>query len=304
MTTQSYPFLIQGKNIIIVIDGKSYTINKNTHPSFDTIMSAIKVGEWDKVRELVEPKKFMVTYGAGMVEIQGEEVWFNGKPMHNALSTRLIEMAKEGFPIEPMVRFMDNLMKNPSKTSVDQLYGFLEKNSLPITEDGHFLAYKKVRKDFLDIHSGTIKNTVGSVIEMPRNEVDDNAGRTCSSGLHFCSISYLSHFGSSDDPIMILKINPADVVSIPSDYNGAKGRCCKYEVVAQVQGNPADAFSKVVEKVAADVENTEEQTDVTYRVFRVKDDVTVATGCLEDEADLLIQRAKANKKATLAKEQE
>jgi hypothetical protein len=45
---------------------------------------------------------------------------------------------------------------------------------------------------------------------------------------------------------MILKINPADVVSVPKDYNGAKGRCCKYTVVAQVNGSPAEAFAKVV----------------------------------------------------------
>jgi hypothetical protein len=33
----------------------------------------------------------------------------------------------------------------------------------------------------------------------------------------------------------LIKINPADVVSIPSDYNNAKGRCCKYVVVGEIQ---------------------------------------------------------------------
>ena len=32
---------------------------------------------------------------------------------------------------------------------------------------------------------------------------------------------------------MIVKIDPADVVSIPVDYNNSKGRCCKYEVIAE-----------------------------------------------------------------------
>lgn len=32
---------------------------------------------------------------------------------------------------------------------------------------------------------------------------------------------------------MILKINPADVVAIPSDYNNTKGRTWKYEVVGE-----------------------------------------------------------------------
>jgi hypothetical protein len=146
---------------------------------------------------------------------------------------------------------MENLMKNPSKRSVDQVYGFLEKNNLPITEDGCFLAFKKVRRDYLDIHSGTIDNSIGQVVEMDRNLVDDNPDSHCSSGLHFCSESYLGSFGGGSDPVMILKIDPADVVSIPTDYNGAKGRCCKYEVIAQVNGQPKDAFATVVDKTYA-----------------------------------------------------
>jgi hypothetical protein len=150
---------------------------------------------------------------------------------------------------------MENLMTNPSKRAVDELYGFLEKNSLPITPDGHFLAYKKVRNDYLDIHSGTMDNSVGKIVEMERNEVDDNKDRTCSSGLHFCSQDYLPHFGNgSDNRVVILKINPRDVVSIPSDYNNAKGRACRYEVVGEI-GNEGDqidgAFNKPVQANAS-----------------------------------------------------
>ena len=39
---------------------------------------------------------------------------------------------------------------------------------------------------------------------------------------------------------MILKINPRDVVSIPTDYNDSKGRCCRYEVIGEVGVNPED----------------------------------------------------------------
>jgi hypothetical protein len=48
----------------------------------------------------------------------------------------------------------------------------------------------------------------------------------------------LSSFGG--DRTVIVKINPADVVSIPSDYNDAKGRACRYEVVGEVGVNPDD----------------------------------------------------------------
>jgi hypothetical protein len=175
--------------------------------------------------------------------------------MNNGLATRMIGMLQDEFPIEPMVNFMENLMTNPSKRAVTELYGFLEKNNLPITPDGHFLAYKKVRNDYLDIHSGTMDNSVGKIVEMERNEVDDNKDQTCSTGLHFCSQEYLPHFGGYESRVVIVKINPADVVSIPSDYNNAKGRACRYEVIGEVGSNPKDEveFDKPVQSNANSV---------------------------------------------------
>jgi hypothetical protein len=244
--SKAVPYLLQGKNIILVIDSKSHTISKDTHIAYVKIVDALKAQDWDALRDLVEPKKAIVNFGNGYVAINGDKVTWKDQPFHNALATRMIEMYQEGFPIDPMVRFMENLLLNPSKRSVDQVYGFLEKNKLPITEDGYFLAYKRVRNDYLDCHTGTIDNSIGQVVEMDRNMVDDNPDSHCSTGLHFCSESYLNHFGGLNDPVMILKISPADVVSIPTDYNGAKGRCMKYEVVGQVNGDPKDAFAAIV----------------------------------------------------------
>ncbi|KAI9549450.1 hypothetical protein GHT06_001850 [Daphnia sinensis] len=88
-----------------------------------------------------------------------------------------------------------------------------------------FLGIQKVRDNYMDCHTGTMDNSVGKIVEMDRNLVNDNKDQTCSAGLHFCSESYLNCFGG--ERIVIVKINPADVVSIPSDYNDAKGRACK-----------------------------------------------------------------------------
>jgi hypothetical protein len=96
-------------------------------------------------------------------------------------------------------------------------------------------------------------NSIGMIVEMERNEVDDNRDNTCSSGLHFCSESYLKSFGGART--VIVKINPRDVVSIPSDYNDAKGRACRYEVIGEVNVNPDDTveFNKPVQENANSV---------------------------------------------------
>jgi len=240
----AYPYLIQGSNIVVVIGNKSHTISK-THITYTKVLEAIKAGEWDSLPDIIEPKKVVLNYGAGNVEIQGETLFWKGKELHTGLATRMIEMLQEGFPVEPMVNFMENLYKNPSHRAVTELYGFLEKNALPITPDGHFLAYKKVRANYFDVHSGTMDNSIGNVVEMERHEVNDNKDQTCSTGLHFCGMSYLSHFGG--ERTVIVKINPADVVSIPSDYNDAKGRACRYEVIGELNVSPEDAFTKPVQ---------------------------------------------------------
>jgi hypothetical protein len=244
----AYPYLIQGNNIVVVIGNKSHTISK-THITYDKVLTAIKAGDWDAVKDFIEPKKVVLQYGAGNVTIEGEQLFWKGAPFNGYLATKMITMLQEGFPIEPMVNFMTNLMSNPSKRSVDELYNFLEKGSMPITPDGHFLAYKKVRQNYFDVHSGTMDNTVGKVVEMERNGVDDDKDRTCSAGLHFCSQSYLNSFGG--DRIVIVKINPRDVVSIPSDYNDAKGRACRYEVIGELDSEtvraPEKAFTESVQ---------------------------------------------------------
>ena len=247
----AYPYIIQGNNIVVVIGNKSYTVSK-THLTYQKVLDAIKAADWEAVKAVVDPKKVVLSYGKGNVSVQGETLFWKGEQLNGGLAVRMITMLQEGFPIEPMVAFMENLFTNPSKRAVTELYGFLEKNNLPITPDGHFLAYKKVRRNFLDIHSGTMDNSPGKVLEMERNAVDDDKDRTCSTGLHFCGMSYLDHFGGSDSRVVIVKINPRDVVSIPSDYNDSKGRACRYEVVGELGVDAADAFTAPVQVDAND----------------------------------------------------
>lgn len=231
-----YPYIIQGDTLTIVINSRQSTINRETHPKFDAVLDAIRAGDWDAVPDLVDLVSVIRDYTSdnGDIEVRDGDVYFQGKPFANALSDRLLAMLEEELPVEPLCNFLTNLKQNPSKRAVDELYGFLENNMLPLTPDGHFMAYKKVRDDFTDIHSGKFDNSVGQIVEMARNEVDEDKDRTCSAGLHFCSLEYLPHFGGSyGNRVVLLKINPRDVVSIPSDYNNAKGRCCRYEVVAE-----------------------------------------------------------------------
>lgn len=244
----AYPYIIQGSQVTVVIGSKPHVVSKS-HPMFQRVVDAIKANDWETVDNIIDPKKVVLEYGNGNIAVEGDKLFWKGEEFHSSLSVRMIRMLQDGFDIKPMVAFMENLMLNPSKRAVTELYGFLEKNNLPITPDGSFLAYKKIRQDYKDCHSGTMDNSVGKVVEMERNKVDDDQNRTCSTGLHFCSRDYLREFRG--DRIVIVKINPRDVVSIPNDYNDSKGRACRYEVVDEIDKDKADeAFAKSVQEAA------------------------------------------------------
>jgi hypothetical protein len=244
--------------ISIVIGTTAYNVDK-THVHFDAIREAIRVQDWDRVTVLLEPRHFISERlnpddedNNLQVDYESETITYHGVVLHNTLTNRIFSMWREGFSVTPMVLFLKNLMNNPSNTAINELYSFLDSGDMPITEDGHFLAYKKVKEDYLDIFSGKIDNSVGSVCEMPRNLVDDTRYNTCSAGLHFCSRSYLQHYGSAypgQDRVVIVKINPADVVSIPVDYNNTKGRCSRYVVYGEfvaAEVDTRDMFDKPV----------------------------------------------------------
>lgn len=244
----AYPYIIQGSQVTVVINSKPHVVSKS-HPMFQRVVDAIKTNDWETVDNIIDPKKVVIDYGNGSISVQGDTLYWKGEEFHNSLARRMIQMLQDGFDIKPMVAFMENLMTNPSKRAVTELYGFLEKNSLPITPDGCFLAYKKIRQDYTDCYTGKMNNSVGQVVEMERNKVDDDQNRTCSTGLHFCSRDYLREFRG--DRIVIVKINPRDVVSIPTDYNDSKGRACRYEVVDEIDKDKADeAFAKSVQEAA------------------------------------------------------
>ena len=206
----------------------------------------LMTSDLDKVSEAVEALKDQRI--TDDVAIEGGAVTFKGKPVDNTLTARMLRQLREGFDLKPMARFLENLMQNPSYRAVQDLYTFLEYGKMPITEDGCFLAYKKVRSDYHDIRTGKIDNSVGQAVSMSRNGVDEDPNRTCSYGLHVCSFDYLPCYSStSDDRVVISKVNPRDVVAIPKDYNNTKKRVSRYEVVGELESYQQERRNRLAE---------------------------------------------------------
>lgn len=250
MQSNPFPYVLTEHSLTFYVDGQPSQVLRD-HPRFHEIVKAVEAGDPEAVT-LTKPMVRVLEALADLTPTSAEQTWFrrtageievtdwgvtlNGVALHGHVIDRLMDVMNAGLAIGPWVNFVRKLHQNPSSTSRNELYGWLENSGMPITADGDFLAYKRVRSDYRDIHSGTFDNSVGQVVQMSRLDVDDDRNRTCSAGLHFCSKDYLPHFGrnGNEDRVMVLKINPADVVSIPSDYNDAKGRTWRYEVVGEM----------------------------------------------------------------------
>ena len=233
----SVPFMWVDGNLTLVLNNKTYQVLPD-HINYKMILEALPRATADELLEIVDVEKAISTFSDGLVEIKNGKVYYEGEEVHGSISKRILEFMSKGLPFQPLVNFLNNLMENPSMQSQKELYDFLEHEYLPITEDGHFLAYKAVRNDYMDKYRGTFDNHVGNICQMTRSKVDDDRGRGCSNGLHAGALNYVASYGSVDsgDRIVIVKINPRDVVSVPSDCNCEKLRTCRYEVVGEYQG--------------------------------------------------------------------
>ena len=233
----SVPFMFVDGNLTVVLKNKSHQVLPD-HLNYKMIMEALPTASEDELLGMVDVETAVASFSDGRVTVENGVVKFDGDEVHGSISKRILEFMKNGLPFEPLVQFLHNVMENPSMQSQRELYDFLEHENLPITEDGYFLAYKAVRSDFKDKYRGVFDNSVGQVCEMVRAKVDDNREVGCSQGLHAGALSYVASYGSVDsgDKIVIVKINPKDVVSVPKDCDCQKLRTCRYEVVGLYEG--------------------------------------------------------------------
>lgn len=247
-------YIKDSNGVWTVISDTVHTFDKD-HPNYAALTAAIKSNDivaFEKHisvgRTIQEWSYDNFLFEDGILKYQGEEI-------DKSLTSIITDMIAEGFDHLPMLRFLERLFKNPSFTAIHELYTWLANKSLAITPDGCFLAFKYVAiydgdekvdaigrplkvGDYVDCFHKTsdglarkakpYRNNVEDVNTMPRYKVNDDRTEGCSTGFHVGTKDYVSGHGT----VIICKIDPADVVSIPTDSGCQKLRCCEYEVIS------------------------------------------------------------------------
>lgn len=184
----------------------------------------------------LEQTKKGFTHNNIFIDLTG--VYINGVKLDDELGELLVQMmlSDELDANNKFIKFLDKLSHNPKAEIQSELAGFLRFNDITINNDGDVVCYKRVAHDFKDLYSGTYDNSVGKTVRMTRKSVDDNRSNLCSHGLHVCSKSYLPFYkeDNASNKVIEVIVDPKDFVAIPTDYNNAKARVCKYFVSSVV----------------------------------------------------------------------
>jgi hypothetical protein len=242
----------EGSEIITVfLDGEIIGPVFQDHPNFTKIKQQVLDKNPFGLRDLFDvsfavAEKFQQL--SERVSVAHGKILLDGDPVDNALSRQAIRLLdEENEDWRGLVKFYENCEANPNKHSAEQLYEWLAGRPFTITDDGCFIGYKGLTNDYHSLFSGKarvdgtlvtgrIPNEPGvnKVIEMPRSEVAFNPSEGCSIGLHVGTHDFAQQYGHG--VIISMKVNPRDVVSVPTDCSAEKMRVCKYEVVDTVKG--------------------------------------------------------------------
>lgn len=265
-------YIINQQAIVFFHEGKPIRVEKNAH-EYTRIMRCFDLPESEQeeaVNSVLREKTEGFTREG--FEINPDQVTYEGDRLPSSLADKVRSIVAEGLPVTLFKKFWENLQSNPSANSVRELYQFLEYKELPITEDGCFIAYKGIDRNGWSVSgntntkvlqgevdkSGRIKNEVGNTIEVLRRDVDDDKRNHCSYGLHVGSLDYASNFAPQT---VVVKINPADVVSVPEDCSCQKCRVAKYEVI--------DSFKNEIDAAVTDEDGNpiESEADLEHQEF-------------------------------------
>lgn len=252
-----YPFHLSNDSITI-FNGTPKSV-KSGHPNFFRIRAALLEGKYELAYQLMDMPSYIQNASNGDFVVKNSVVYYGSLILNDIISQKLISIILDGgVNCEPVKRYVERIIKNPSRNSANELYDFLGYRELPITPEGTVLAWKGVDENLWSVHGnkntrvlqgkvdedGKIYNEIGATIEVERICVDDNRDNECSHGLHVGSYDYAKGWGKR---LLLVEFDPADAVSVPRDCDFQKLRVCKYKIVAEMTGK--DEITKpVVEK--------------------------------------------------------
>lgn len=235
------------RSLSVFLNGQSLVADEG-HPNIDRLVDAVTCDASDEeIQQLFDIRTHLSNQFEAVSErvvIRNNHLYFDGQPINNTIAQTVMRFYRRGENFRPLVHFFEKVMTNLDSHVRDQLYDWISDRNLTISSDGDLIAYKGVRRDsengYCSISrgpaivdgrdvNGPVPNNPGSTVEIARNAVDTRSDVGCSTGLHVGTWDYASGFGNG--VVLTTKVNPRDVVSVPTDCSAQKMRVCRYHVL-------------------------------------------------------------------------
>lgn len=222
-------FTLTNESATVVADGKTHSVRASA-PNFAALREALLAGDWATARVHLTARGSVDAWAGGRFapSEDGGALTYCGAAVPASFGRRVLAMVASGESPQPLFRFYERLQGNPSWRSVQQLWDFLHNVGIPLTPSGMIMAYKGVTNDYRDCRTRKFDNRPGNRHKMPRNQISDDPTVACHVGFHAGSYQYACGFGAR---VVVVLIDPADVVCIPEDESCQKMRMCEYVVV-------------------------------------------------------------------------
>lgn len=239
---------------------------------------------------VVEEKIEKITRLAGLdgrLSIQGGKILIDHDTVDPVLEAHIIRLLEDDNSPKNMsnwvafLKFVEKLYGNQSEFVRKQLFGWIQYENangtgITLTTDGDLIGYKGCAgtvDEPISINSGRaivdgenmvgqIPNNLGSIVEMPRSQVQDDPSIGCATGLHVGTYNYAS--GWARGVLLTVKVNPRDIVSVPTECKAQKIRTCRYEVLEVVEGPMNELSYGDFEYDECDEEYDEEYDEEDY----------------------------------------
>lgn len=149
-------------------------------------------------------------------------------------------------------------------------------NDLPITGKGELICYKKLKHVandvYVDMFTGSIKQSVGTRVSMPRKDVNTDRYVECGAGLHVGNPTYFDD--TTQQNMFYALVNPEDIVCIPHKTRN-KIRVSSYLLVHKLTNNLVEneiTLNDIIQGIYADSSNSVNvpSTKPTTKLTRVK----------------------------------
>lgn len=245
------------KTIQLLVDGETHSIGSK-NACFNELLEALVAQDQDKICDIVSPliRVSQFTEEYGLIKVSKGQVFYDGEILNNNLTERICDFIQRGITdISPLLKFLEKTLENPSLPCREHAFSFISKHDLPVLPNGNFVGYKRVDADYFSYGSGPeeiiITSTTdpeksislsghvpyypGTIVSMDRSVVVTDRNSSCNVGLHVASHDYVKGFHPDRGRIVLVSVNPKDIVSVPRLYTEGKCRACRVEVLGEVK---------------------------------------------------------------------